>query len=92
MVLLGLDVLISIISVILEIEYLKSEISDYEHIVDICQDALSTSESSAASYCLAHDDVGNASIEGGQEALAVLSLIILFIFLLESTILLASNP
>jgi hypothetical protein len=92
MVLLGLDVLISIISVILEVEYLKSEINDYEHIIDVCQEAVTSGDASAASYCLSHGEVGSRRIEGGQEALAVLSLIILFIFLLESTILLASNP
>lgn len=92
MVLLGIDVLISIASIILEIEYLKSETDDYEHIVEVCQEALSTSDPAAVTYCLYPGDVGNGSLAGAQEVLGVLSLIILFIFLSESLILLASNP
>lgn len=87
--LLLVDIIIIIVSISLEIQYLFSKISDYEAVVSDCQSALNDGEN--AHRCEAAE-VGNESLIEIFEYLANVSLAILSLFLLESIILLVAKP
>ena len=87
--LLLIDILIVIISISLELVYLESKISDYEEVVDACQAALGSVGN--PDEC-SDEELGKDHYIHIIEELAVLSLSILSLFLLESVILMIAKP
>jgi hypothetical protein len=87
--LLLVDILIVITSISLELEYLETKLSDYESVVESCQEALH--ESGDPHKC-EDEELGKDRLIEVVEELAIVSLSILSLFLLESLILLAAKP
>jgi hypothetical protein len=90
-ILLVVDILITIASISLEIEYLNSKTDDYADIVHSCQVAISGLSSDAEAECYS-TEIGKSKYRDAMESLAIVSLTILSVFCLESAILLLSKP
>ena len=80
-----------ILGVSFEIEYLESEVDDYEGVVDSCQQEILNSTSAGIGAC-DPDDVGDEYYERAHRFVFWISIVMLSILLCESFLLFVAKP
>ena len=83
--LLTLDILVVVALITLHIEYLKSEIDDYQDVVHQCK------QDSPNASC-SNEDYGNRALYRAESALYIVSFVILSIFLIDNVLQLLAKP
>lgn len=85
------DILCVILSILFEIQFLNSEVDDYEDVVESCQQEILVPSSAGVNSC-DPDDMGKEFYDKAQHFVVVVSVVILGIFLLESFLLFIVKP